>query len=149
MSIALDSSAQKTVPPRSEVPVGETWNLESVFPTVAAWEAALAAVDARLSEFDRYRGRVGESAGSLLAVLKLHDELYEQVEKVQVFAMLRRSEDTTNATATAMDSRGQGLLARFEEAAAFVPVEILEIPAERISAWIEEESGLAIYRHLL
>ncbi len=48
-----------------------------------------------------------------------------------------------------MDSRGQGLLARFEEAAAFVPVEILEIPAERISAWIEEESGLTIYRHLL
>ena len=149
MAIALDSASQKTVPTRAEVPVEETWNLEAVFPTVAAWEAALTAVDGRLGELDPFRGKVGESAGSLLGVLKLHDDLYEQTEKVQVFALLRRAEDTTNATAAAMESRGQGLLARFEEAAAFIAVEILEIPAERIAAWIEQEPGLAIYRHLL
>lgn len=149
MAVAHDAPQQMTVPPRSDVPVAETWNLEAVFPTVVAWEEALRAVDARLGEFERYRGKVGESTGSLLAVLKLHDELYEQVERVQVFAMLRRSEDTTNTTAAAMDSRGQGLLARFEEASAFVPVEILAIPAERIAVWIDDEPGLAIYRHLL
>ena len=29
-----------TLPPRNEVPVEETWNLESIFPSVDAWEAA-------------------------------------------------------------------------------------------------------------
>ncbi len=138
-----------TLPTRADVPRDQTWDLESVFPTAAAWDATLRMVDGRLRELVTFRGNVGASAASLLAVLHLRDHLYEHVEKVQVFANLRRSEDTTDGRAAAMDSRGMALAARFEEAAAFVPVEILAIPGDVISSWLRDEPGLAIYRHLL
>ena len=81
-------------------------------------------------------------------MLELHDKLYEQTEKVQIFATFRRSEDMTNPTAAAMDSRGQGLAGSIRGSSGVHSVEILQIPAEQIAAWIEEEPGLAIYRHL-
>jgi oligoendopeptidase F len=144
-----DSLASGLVPVRADVPREQTWDIESVFPTGDAWEAALRAVDGRLPELAALQGTVGGSAKALLTALRLRDELYEIVEKVQVFATLRRAEDTTDATAAAMDSRGYGLLARFESASAFIPVEILAIPADSIAAWLRDEPDLATYRHLL
>jgi oligoendopeptidase F len=140
-------AAAGTVPARVDVPLAERWDLASVFPTEDAWEAAYRAADARLPEIERFRGRLGESAATLLAALRLGDELHEAVEKVQVFGELRRSEDNTDPANVAMDSRGAGLRARFEAARAFVPVEALQLPRETIATWLEEEPGLAIYRH--
>ena len=149
MSATSDNVAPVSLPTRADVARELTWDLESVFPAPEAWEAALRAVDARLPELTALHGTVGESAASLLRALRLRDELYETVERVQLFATLRRSEDATNAAAAAMDSRGYGLLARFEAASAFIPVEILAIPPKDLASWAHDEPGLAPYAHLL
>jgi len=38
-------SKDKTLHPRSEIPIEETWNLESIFPNIEAWEKALKKVE--------------------------------------------------------------------------------------------------------
>jgi len=100
------------VPTRDRVPLEERWDLESVFPDAAAWEAAYRAAEARLPELDSIRGQLGESAASLLAGLRLVDAIDQAVERVAVFALLRQSEDAGNARANEMADRASGLEAR-------------------------------------
>jgi oligoendopeptidase F len=137
------------VPHRRDVPLAERWDLDPIFPTVRAWERAYATASTRLAEIDRFRGRLGESAATLLGALRLRDELHAAVERVAQFGSLRRSEDNTDPDNVAMDSRGSGLEARFAAACAFIPVEFLGIPTERLATWLRVEPDLAVYAHAI
>ena len=141
--------AAGAVPPRADVPLAERWDLESVFPSDEAWDAAYRAAEARIPEIERFRGRLGESAATLLQALRSRDEISEAVERVQVVGNLRRAEDNTNPANVAMDSRGSSLGARFAAASAFVPVELLALPQAALDAWLVEEPGLGVYRHAI
>ena len=145
----MATTAERTVPARHEVPLAERWDLESVFPTDEAWETAFRAAEARLPDLERFRGRLGESAGSLLAALRLRDEIGEAVQRVVVYAQLRRTEDATNATYAALSDRAVGLASRTQAAAAFFEPEIVALPDEMVSAWLAGEASLAPYRHAI
>jgi oligoendopeptidase F len=137
------------VPPRDRVPLAERWDLESVFPTAAAWEAAYRAAEARLPELDRFRGRLGQSAAALLAGLRLMDDIGQAIERVSLFATLRQSEDAGNARANEMADRAAGLASRVGAADAFVEPEIAAIPDATMNAWLADEPGLDQYRILI
>jgi oligoendopeptidase F len=139
-------SATFAVPARAEVPVEETWALETIFPNDAAWETAFAAVAARLHEFDAFRGHIADGPGVLLAALRLTDELAEQAGKVAIYAGLHRAEDATNTHYGEMADRADGLASRFEAAIAFLQPEVAALPDDTISGWLEREPGLEIYR---
>jgi oligoendopeptidase F len=135
------------LPARGDVPLAERWDLESVFPTTAAWEAACAAANARLAEFERYRDRLGESASSLLAALLSRDEIGAAVERVTVFATLRRSEDATDTGAAALVDRGQALRTRFAAATAYFEPEIAALDPGTIETFFAADAGLIPFRH--
>mgnify|MGYP000870030963 CR=1 FL=1 len=54
---------------RSQVPVEQTWNLDDIFPTVEAWEEEYDAVSELIGTVTKYKGRLGESAQTLLQCL--------------------------------------------------------------------------------
>ena len=145
----VTTTAAGAVPARHEVPLAERWDLESVFATNEAWQTAFRATEKRLPELERYQGRLGESAATLLAALRLKDEVAEAVARVLTYALLRRSEDATNTTAAALADRAQGLAARAGAAAAFFEPEIAALTEETISSWLEETPGLDQYRHAI
>jgi oligoendopeptidase F len=138
-----------TVPPRAEVPVEETWALETIFADDEAWEDACHTAGERLRALDVFRGRVGAGPGELLAALRVADDLAEEVGKVVVYAMLRRAEDATNTAAGEMADRAIGLAARAEAAVSFLAPEIAALPDATIAEWIAREPGLEPYRHAL
>ena len=111
------SATVTAVPPRAEVPVEETWALETVFATDDAWEEAFKDSGERLRAVEAFRGRIAEGAATLLAALRAADDLTEAVWKVLVYALLRRSEDATNAHAGEMADRAIGLASRAKAAA--------------------------------
>jgi oligoendopeptidase F len=143
------SATITAVPPRAEVPVEETWALESVFATDDAWEEAFTGSDERLRAVEAFRGRIGEGAATLLAALRAADDLTEAVSKVLAYALMRRSEDATNASAGEMADRAIGLASRAEAAGSFLGPEIAALADETIADWISQEPGLEPYRHAL
>ena len=78
-----------TLPRRAELPPDQRWDVESVFPDNAHWEAALAEAIGSLGELATYRGRLGESAEALLEALELRYDLLSVVGKVAVYSSLR------------------------------------------------------------
>src|SRR3954467_12467098 len=99
-----------TLPARSEVPVEHTWDLSAVYPADERWEADFAAIPAMLQELESYRGRMGNDAATLRAVMQLQDKLHDRVYQLAVYALLRRDEDTTNATYQALADRAEQLM---------------------------------------
>ena len=67
--------ADTRIPKRSEIPEEYTWDLRDMYPSDEAWRQeyeALREMPARLAAF---RGRLGESAETLLEFFRLQDEL--------------------------------------------------------------------------
>ncbi len=136
-----------SLPKRSELPLEERWDIESLFATDAAWEAAYDALTARVPALATYQGKLGESGATLLTALQLRDGLMAELARVAVYASLRRAEDVTNATYAALDSRAQGLSAHANGIAAFYAPEILALDPATLDRLVADTPGLAIYAH--
>ncbi|MEP7289395.1 MAG: oligoendopeptidase F [Chloroflexota bacterium] len=140
--------AQK-VPARSEVPVVDTWDLTTIYPNDAAWEQAIAQLEALLPKVTEMQGKIGQGADSLLNILKLRDEVGIQIYQIYVYSSLRRDSDGTDPVGQALVERAGSLLAKVSAALSFIEPEILALPPETVSAWQRDEAGLAIYEHSL
>ena len=136
-----------TVPSRSEIPAEYTWDVESVFPSDAAWETELEAISRDLPTLERFKGRLGESAELLLEWRTAYDDLMRRLGRVFLYGSMRHNVDTRNGAAKAAFDRAGGLMARAAATTAFAEPEILAIGFDTLQRWMEEAPELAVYRH--
>jgi len=151
VSPPLDGDAMTTAPPRKRADVLQehTWNLESIYPTNAAWEQDFQRVVAMLPQIREFAGRLSTSAKTLLDALSARDAAGETLERVYVYAHMRMDEDTTNNTYQALLDRATTLFSEYGAATAYMTPEILAIPQARLDAFLAEEPRLQVYRHAL
>jgi oligoendopeptidase F len=144
----MAESAVKTLPARKAVPAGDTWDLASLCRSDAEWEEALAAWEARISQFAPYAGTLGTSAERLAECLA-HDLAFDREgDRLGTYAQLRASEDLASADAQRMVGRFQHVSTRAGEAASFIRPEIMAIPPATLADWMSLPV-LAPYRLLL
>src|SRR5262245_21890606 len=118
----------QALPKRNEVPQEHTWNLESIYPTDAAWEADFARVTAMLPEVRAFEGSLSTSGATLLDALRHRDAAYEILGRLFVYATMRMHEDSANSTYQALADRATTLANDLNTAAAYMTPEILAIP---------------------
>jgi oligoendopeptidase F len=141
--------AVKSLPARSEIPVENTWDLESIFSTDDAWEEQFAAVSQQLPALSALEGTLGQSGSALAQALQLRDRVGEVLGRLMVYAIMRFHEDTTRASYQALADRVTALAAEFSAATAYVQPEILAIPPERLQQFPDTEPALGLYRHAI
>ena len=137
----------KTLPKRSEVRQEVTWDLQSVYPTDAAWETALQEASAEIPGLEHFRGTLGESGARLLDALETRQALLLRVARIALYAAMQAAGDTTDQEFTARDDRANSFQARATGAAAFFEPEILAIGPERLAEMIRAVPGLSVYQH--
>lgn len=135
------------LPLRSEIPSEMKWKLEDIYATDTDWEAESQKTLALLPGIEAYRGRVGESAHTLLEVNRLMDELAERATRLIAYANMRKAEDNTNATYQALSDRAWSMAVQARSASAFVTPEITALSAATVEHYFTEEPALALYRH--
>ncbi len=131
---------------RAEVPTEQTWNLDDLFVSDAAWEAEVAAVDAARESVSPYQGRLGEGAATLLACLNAVEVLQQRYVRVSAFAHLRNAQDGTNPDSQSAMARVDALEARLGASIAFVDSELLELPDGALEQFLATEPGLAVHK---
>jgi oligoendopeptidase F len=131
---------------RAEVPLEQTWNLDDLFVSDAAWEAEHDAVDAARSGVGAYQGRLGEGAATLLACLDAVEALQQRFVRVITFAHLRNAQDGTNPQAQGAMARVAALEARLSASIAFVDSEILQLPDGVLERYLNSEPGLDAHK---
>ena len=115
------------IPTRDQVAIGDTWNLAHLFPTPEAWTAEFADLQSRYERVAQFRGRAGESAGTLREVMEFDKSLSLQIERLYHYASLKCSEDSSDAANLAREAQMQNLLTLIGEASSFVTPELQAI----------------------
>lgn len=142
-------SQGKNLPKRNEVEQQFKWAIEDLYQTDEQWEQEYNTLKERAQKTAKYRGRLSESARTLLEFLQLSDELNIMTERVYVYASQKYHEDTGNPVYQDLADKAGVLIVQVESALSFVTPEILAIPEETLERFKEEEEGLRIYDFLL
>ncbi len=135
----------QTLTKRNDIPKEYTWDLESIFPSNEDWEQHFQAIQKRLPELEVLKGTLAESGQALLRVLQKRDELFEQIERLFVYASMRRDEDTTNSLYQGMYDRAMQLYVHASTAASYIEPEILALPQDTLDQFVREHPGLELY----
>lgn len=124
----------KSLPPRSEVPKEDTWDLEPLFASSEAFDKALEDIEEKAASFhQQFKGNIRD-AESVIETLKAYSALYEQMVPVSTYASLSLSTDQTNDEAQMRSSRFGSVSAKIGSQLSFVTSELLELPEETLKA---------------
>ncbi len=121
------------VPTRSEIPESDKWDLSQLFADVGKWQEDFAWLQRTYPKLQEWKGKAGESAQVLAAILEFEKSLEAKMERVYHYASLQLAEDSTNNEYLTRIGQVQNLLTRIGEAAAFVVPEILAIDDQKFA----------------
>lgn len=124
---------------RKEVKHGDTWSVESLYPSLKEWEAALQKVakDPTFAEIKRYRGTLSQGPEQVLAALQTILTIKRELEKLFTYSHLRHDEETSNNDNKAAFNRIRLGLTQFGEACSWFEPELLSLSAQEIDSWLK------------
>jgi oligoendopeptidase F len=131
---------------RVEVPVEQTWKLEDIFATPAAWEAALGALPGEVAKVTAFKGKLGEGAATFLACLEAAEDFQKKVMPVMAYASLNLSADGTSPVYQGMAARAASAAARLQAETTFIRTEALGLPDGTLEKYLADEPGLHSFR---
>lgn len=139
----------KSLPKRHEVVEDMTWDLKAIFESDEAFEVALNEVTVLSKEVKALQGTVGESSDALLVAIEKMLLANQKMERVYVYSHLKNDQDTANNTYQTLHDRSVAALTQLSEASSWFNPEVLAIPEEKLTTFMEENEGLKAYTHLI
>ncbi len=133
------------LPKRNEVPEELTWRLTDIYADEAAFEADMAKAAGLADQTAAMEGKLAESGAALKEALDLYAACRETLYSLSSYANMKRDEDTASPEGQARYQKVVSLEVAASEKMAFLEPEILTISEETLSAFYEEEPGLAFY----
>ena len=125
-----------------------TWDLTDLFSSPKKWDKARQRVLKRIDELSELKGSL-KSANGLKTGMDTYMQVIQDALLVHVYASLKSDEDLGNAGATEKRQLVSVMWSEFNEATAWIEPEVLSVGKGQILAFIEEESHLETYRHIL
>jgi len=125
------------VPLRNEVGPCDTWDLTPLYADDAAWEKSYKQLQRQIPLFDRFRGKLAESARRLRECYDLQVRFEKEAERLGNYAHLKYSEDVGNGTYQGMVARYMRLATQAGEAASFIAPEIQAIPRKKMDVFLK------------
>ena len=132
---------------RSEVPVEFTWNLEDLYATDDAWLEHLQELQNTVNELaPAYKGRLAESAKTLLDYLKKQDELDLAISRLANYAMRKSDQDSTVAKYQDFVGKVMSFFVNIGSLFAYATPELIAMEEETLNKFYEEEPDLCLYK---
>ena len=139
----------KSVKPRSEVALEETWDLTTIYSDDTEWEEEFNKITTEIPSLREYQNKLHNSSEVLSEYLQLEERIGQRVFRLFVYAHLKRDEDTTNTIYSGMYLRALQLLTLFETATSWSGSEIAAIPEGKMVIFLSENTDIADRRHYL
>ncbi|MBR3535910.1 MAG: oligoendopeptidase F, partial [Oscillospiraceae bacterium] len=136
----------ETVKERSEVSEEFKWAVTDIYKNDDCWNDDYNAVKAMTEKLASFRGRLSESAETMLEYFKLNDDLGIKLDSLVNYAHRRRDEDNRNSVYQEMCGRLSALISDIAEAGAFEVPEILSIDENVLEGFFEKNKDLGLYR---
>ncbi|MBQ9625511.1 MAG: oligoendopeptidase F, partial [Clostridia bacterium] len=139
----------KTAKKREEIDNQYKWALTDIYASDDDWEKDFAYLKEHGDDVLQFKGRLTKSSQDLAAALKLVDELSLKLEKLYVYAHMKKDEDNGQSKYQAMDDRAMNLSTELGSKLSFIDPEILSCDNETINKYIAENADLKDYDFFL
>lgn len=137
----------KELKTRDQIDSKYKWNIEAMIPDESVISGELEAIKKEAEAYGEYfTGRLTESADTLLAAFQKRDDIWRRLEKIYVYARMRRDENNAETKYQAMADQCNSVIAAVSASMAFFTPELLSASEETILAYIDAVPGLEIYR---
>ena len=134
---------------RQEIAEQYKWRLEDIYPTDEAWEEEFQALTGKVESLEGLRETMTQSAEALAEALRQIDEASHQLERLYVYARMRRDEDNGNSKYQALSDRASGLNVKLSAALAYVNPLLLSMDEAVLRGYMKDCPALADYRFML
>ena len=140
---------EKKILTREEVSEKYKWRLEDIYPTVQDWEAEFAEAEAQLPAIEALKETMTASAKDLAEGLDLFYEVNHKIERLYIYARMKRDQDNAESIAQALADRAENLCVRFSAAASFINPLLLTLDKATVEEYLAECEGLKDYAFYL
>lgn len=122
---------------RSEVPAKYKWDLSDLVKDADTFEAEFYALLAKLPEFDKYQGKLGDK-DSALACLKLDSAVNQKAGILYVYAHMYSHEDLSESKAVGLASRTEALVGKIMTSTSFISSELGALDDRILDGYISD-----------
>lgn len=137
----------KELKTRDQIDSKYKWNIEAMIPDESVISGELETIKKEAEAYgEDFAGRLTESADTLLAAFQKRDDIWCRLEKIYVYARMRRDENNAETKYQAMADQCNSVIAAVSASMAFFTPELLSASEETILAYIDAAPGLEIYR---
>ncbi|NLY46642.1 MAG: oligoendopeptidase F [Tissierella sp.] len=130
---------------RKDTPKEYTWDLESLFESVEAWENEFENVGKLAEEFPKHKGEFTKNSDSLLEALRDLEAVSRSMMNVYTYTSLKLDEDTRLGDSQSLSARARTLYVQFSSNTSFFEPELLTLDEETIHRYMEEKPELKLY----
>lgn len=130
------------LPLRQDIDSKLKWKLEDMYQTDAAWERDFEKISGEYPRLAEYRGRLTESAETLNAFYRLEEKISLILEKLYVYARMRKDEDNAVTKYQEMAARTEMLMMQIQAELSFFEPELLKAGQAKLNAYMEEIPAL-------
>jgi len=135
-----------TIPKRSEIPEQYTWDLSGMFESDDKWFEEYEALKDAPQRIAAYKGRLSESAETLLEFMRLDDEMEVRLSEFYGYANCKGDQDTSDSFYQDMRGKAMSRLVEISEASAFASPEIMAIDEDTLNLFYVAQPELETYR---
>ena len=137
----------KELKTRDQIDSKYKWNIEAMIPDESVISGELETIKKEAEAYgEDFARRLTESADTLLAAFQKRDDIWRKLEKIYVYARMRRDENNAETKYQAMADQCNSVIAAVSASMAFFTPELLSASEETILAYIDAAPGLEIYR---
>lgn len=137
----------KELKTRDQIDSKYKWNIEAMIPDESVISGELETIKKEAEVYgENFAGHLTESADTLLAAFQKRDDIWRRLEKIYVYARMRRDENNAETKYQAMADQCNSVIAAVSASMAFFTPELLSASEETILAYIDAAPGLEIYR---
>ena len=118
------------------------WDLTDFYATKADWDAELSRLRGEVDGFQAYKGKLGESATSLLTALEAQSAFSKELLRVWTYASNIRNTNLGDPAGQTMVGQVSAIFQSASAAGSFMSPEIVALGEEKIEQFIAQEPGL-------
>ena len=138
--------SSKDLKTRNQIDKKYKWNIEAMISDESIIDKELETIKKDAASYEeKYSGKLSKDGETLLKAFKDRDDIWRRLEKIYVYARMKRDEDNAETVYQAMTDKCGAIIAAVSASMAFFTPELLTSSEEKIITFIDSTEGLKEY----
>ncbi len=125
------------------------WNVNDLYNSDSECEKELKQIEAELTKFEKYKGKILESSDKLLSLLELDKDISKRIEKTFIYAHINNDADTLDTNYQELFGKAKNTYTKYLEATSYIVPELLQSDYSKVDGYISICNGLKEYERNL